>query len=94
MSESIPNIKPITELRNNFNEVADICRDEHQPVFLTRNGHPDLVIMSQAAYERRMAKLEVYEKLWEAQESIRKGEPLTDFDEAMAGFKAKYGVAK
>ncbi len=41
-----------------------------------------------------MAKLEVYEKLWEAQESIQRGEPLIDFDEAMAGFNAKYGIVK
>lgn len=91
MSKEIPCIKPVTELRNNFNEVADLCRDEHEPVFLTRNGHPDLVLMSQALYESRMTRLEVYEKLWAAQEEIRSGKPLIPFDDAMAKLRIKYG---
>ncbi|MEG1141414.1 MAG: hypothetical protein RSE41_03015 [Clostridia bacterium] len=37
-------IKPCTELRNNYNEISKICHETNEPVFITKNGHNDLVI--------------------------------------------------
>jgi len=59
----MPIIKPISDLRNNFNEISDICHNEGEPVFITKNGKGDLVVMSIAKYEQIEAQLELYEKL-------------------------------
>ncbi|MDP4160454.1 MAG: type II toxin-antitoxin system prevent-host-death family antitoxin, partial [Bacillota bacterium] len=39
----MPIIKPISDLRNNFNEISEICHKESEPVFITKNGQGDLV---------------------------------------------------
>ena len=47
-------IKPSTCLRNDYNDIANFCKTENQPVFLTKNGEGDLVVMSMEAYSCRM----------------------------------------
>ena len=47
----MPNIKPILISRNNFNEISEICHTESEPVFITKNGQGNLVVMSMALYE-------------------------------------------
>lgn len=68
----MPRIVPISDLRNKANEVAELCH-EGEPVFVTRNGEGELVVMSQALYEQMMARLELYEKLEEAEAWHREG---------------------
>jgi prevent-host-death family protein len=63
----MPIIKPISDLRNNFNEISDLCHKEEEPVFITKNGQGDMVVMSLALYERQQALLELYQKLGEAE---------------------------
>ena len=46
----MPQIRPITDLRNT-NEISEICNAKKEPVFITKNGYGDLVIMSIATYE-------------------------------------------
>ncbi len=55
-------------------ELSEICRNAKEPVFITKNGYGDMVIMSMETYERIMFKNEVYSKLSEAEASIRKGD--------------------
>ena len=50
-------IKPSTCLRNEYNDIAEFCKTENQPVFLTKNGEGDLVVMSMEAYSYREEKL-------------------------------------
>ena len=59
----MPIIKPISDLRNKFNEISEICHKEGEPIFITKNGKGDMVIMSIAKYEQIEARLELYEKL-------------------------------
>lgn len=59
----MPVIKPISDLRNNFNYISEICHTEGEPVFITKNGHEDLVVMSHAFYEKQQAIIELYQKL-------------------------------
>ena len=47
-----PIIKPSSELRKNYNSIANICREQKTPVFLTRNGEGDMVIMDMETYSR------------------------------------------
>lgn len=63
-------IKPSTCLRNEYNAIAEICKTEKQPVFLTKNGEGDLVLMSMESYSYREEMLDLREKLLEA-EAVR-----------------------
>lgn len=69
----MPIIRPISDLRNKFNEISEICHKEGEPVFITKNGEGDLVVMSLAAYEKQQTLLELYIKLSEAEEESLSG---------------------
>jgi prevent-host-death family protein len=56
-------IKPISDLRNNFNKISEICHEDGEPVYITKNGQGDMVVMSIALYEKQQNQLELYEKL-------------------------------
>lgn len=71
----MPVIRPISDLRNRASKISDLCHEEDQPVFITRNGKGDMVVMSQVHYERLMRRLELYEKLGEAEAQDAAGLP-------------------
>ena len=50
------NIRPSAAIRQNYNEIADMCRKTAEPVFLTKNGEGDLVLMSIDAFEKRRGR--------------------------------------
>jgi len=52
-------IRPSTAIRNNYNEIASYCKETGEPVFLTKNGEGDLVVMDIKAYENMRRSLEV-----------------------------------
>jgi prevent-host-death family protein len=58
-----PIIKPSSELRKNYNRIAEICRTTKTPVFLTRNGEGDMVIMDMETYSSREESLAEAERL-------------------------------
>lgn len=70
----MPTIRPISDLRNKSHEIESYCRESGEPVFITKNGEDDLVVMSQAAYERDQARLELYRLLDEAEADIQAGD--------------------
>ncbi len=70
----MPLIRPISDLRNRSNEISDLCHTEDQPVFITKKGKGNLVVMSQAHYERLHSLLEIYQKLGEAEALDAAGE--------------------
>lgn len=57
----MPHIHPVSDLKNNLNHLSEICRKEHEPVYLTRRGHGELVLMGLEEYERLMAKIKSVE---------------------------------
>ena len=63
----MPLIRPISDLRNHANEISELCHGADEPVFITKNGQGDLVVMSHAHYERLHNLLELYQKLGEAE---------------------------
>ena len=67
-------IRPISDLRNRSTEISDLCHSEDQPVFITKKGKGNLVVMSQAHYERLHSLLEIYQKLGEAEALDAAGE--------------------
>lgn len=56
-------IRPISDLRNHFAEISKTVHETQQPVFLTKNGYGDMVVMSMEAYENLRFESEVYSKL-------------------------------
>ncbi len=63
----MPIIRPISDLRNRATEISDICHNEDQPIFITKNGKSDMVVMSQAHFDRLQSLFELYQKLGEAE---------------------------
>ncbi len=79
----MPQIIPIKELRNT-NEISRICHEKNEPIFVTKNGYGDMVLMSMETYDRNMARTELFNRIAEGEEDVRKGY-LLDSDSA---FKA------
>ncbi len=85
----MPQIRPITDLRNTT-EISELCHSKNEPIFITKNGCGDLVIMSIETYEREMAVADVYKKLAVAENQIKSGE-LLDGDMVFEKLRKKYG---
>lgn len=62
------NIRPSAAIRQNYNEIADMCRKTAEPVFLTKNGEGDLVVMDIETYNRREKMLRLREELLATEE--------------------------
>jgi len=60
-------IRPVSDLRNNFADLSRMVHKTAVPVFLTKNGYGNMVVMSIEAYERRLLESEIYFKLKEAE---------------------------
>ena len=70
----MPLIRPISDLRNRAKELSRLCHDSGEPIFITRNGEGDMVLMSLPAYERLQARLELYRQLDEAEADVAAGD--------------------
>ena len=71
----MPEIRPMRDLRDT-NTISRLCHTTAEPVFITKNGRQDLVIMSNEEYERRCAREEIYAKLLEAEGDAARGDLL------------------
>lgn len=63
------NIRPSAAIRQNYNEIADICRKTSEPVFLTKNGEGDLVVMDIETYNKREKVIQLRGKLLSVEEN-------------------------
>lgn len=75
----MPSIRPISDLRNSANEISDFCRQTKEPVYITRNGTGDMVVVSIEEYERQQALIDLYGKLAIAEQEIAAGVEGEDF---------------
>ena len=69
----MPQIIPIRDLKNT-SEISAMCQSSNEPVFITKNGYGDMVVMSMETYEKNMFIHDVEKKLAEAEEAISKGQ--------------------
>ena len=70
----MPVIKPISDLRNKANEISEIAHHSDEPIFITKNGEGDLVVMSMAHYSKLQLKLDLFSKLAVAQSQKAAGD--------------------
>ena len=78
------NIRPSAAIRQNYNEIAEMCRKTAEPVFLTKNGEGDLVVMDIETYERREKILKLREELLAVEEDRMHGSKGHSVDEVAA----------
>ena len=90
----IMNIRPSAAIRQNYNEIAELCRKTSQPIFLTKNGEGDLVVMDIETYNRREKMLELREELLSVEEDRMHGNKGYPVDEVTAMMRSAIkGVA-
>ena len=77
----IMQIKPSAAIRQNYNEIADMCRKSAEPVFLTKNGEGDLVVMDIETYNKREKMLQLREELLAVEEDKMAGRTGCSIDE-------------
>ncbi|MBS3886403.1 MAG: type II toxin-antitoxin system Phd/YefM family antitoxin [Dethiobacter sp.] len=82
------NIKPSAAIRKNYNEISELCKRTGAPVFLTKNGEGDLVVMDLGTFARRESMLRLRENLIAAEESRLCGKHGHSIDEVAAIMKA------
>jgi len=82
-------IRPVSDLRNNFAEISRIVHETDEPIFLTKNGYGDMVVMSIEAYEARQFEKEIFHKLKEAQIEAKSTDLRYSHEEIIAGLKSK-----
>lgn len=70
----MPIIKPISDLRNKSNEISELAHSTNEPIYITKNGEGDLVVMSMAHYSKLQLKLDLLLKLSVAQNQKADGD--------------------
>lgn len=75
------NIRPSAAIRQNYNEIAEMCRKTAEPVFLTKNGEGDLVVMDIGTFNRREKMLKLREELLAVEEDRLRGSQGYSVDE-------------
>ena len=85
--EFIMTILPSTSLRNQYNEISEKCKKTGEPIYLTKNGEGDLVVMSVEAFERQQALLKLKEKLLDIELEQRNGAKYYSLEELDAALK-------
>lgn len=86
----MPKIIPIRDLKNT-SEISQMCQASDEPIFVTKNGYGDMVIMSIKLYEEKMFMLDVYQKLRDAEQQLTEGKTL-EGDTSLESIRQKYNV--
>ena len=84
----MPQIMPIKELRNT-NDISDRCHARSEPIFITKSGYGDLVVMSMETYEDILATTEIDHAITESEAQIARGEELLDVDDVFKTARRK-----
>ena len=84
-------IRPVSDLRNNFAEISKTVHETAQPVFLTKNGYGDVVVLSMEAFENLQFESEVYFKLQEAEREAELTEQRYSSKDVLNALKAAIG---
>lgn len=79
----MPIIRPISDLRNKSNEISKLANDSNEPIYITKNGEGDLVVMSMNHYSKMQLKLDLLSKLSVAQKQKSAGDTGSSLKQVM-----------
>ena len=86
----MPQIIPIKDLKNT-SEISDMCHKTEEPIYVTKNGYGDMVIMSMEIYESMMKKIALYRDIEISEQQIEVGQ-VKEARVALRETRAKYGL--
>ncbi len=86
----MPQIIPIKELKNT-SEISDMCHKADNPIFITKNGYGDMVIMSMEVYEDTMRQISIYRDIEISEKQFEKKQT-KDARLALKEMRTKYGI--
>lgn len=86
----MPQIIPIKDLKNT-SEISEWCHKSAEPIYITKNGYGDMVIMSMETYESTMQRLSVYNDVELSEKQAQNGQ-VKEARSALAGIRTKYGI--
>ncbi|MBU5428536.1 type II toxin-antitoxin system Phd/YefM family antitoxin [Kineothrix sp. MSJ-39] len=86
----MPRIIPIKELKNT-SEISDMCHKAEEPIYITKNGYGDMVIMSMEIYESTMRRIAMYHEIEISEQQIKKDQ-VKDARNSLRETRAKYGL--
>jgi prevent-host-death family protein len=81
-------IKPSASIRKNYNDIAELCKESGEPVYLTKNGEGDLVVMDIEAFTRRESMLRLREHLVAVEEERLSGKNGYSVDDTITMMQA------
>ncbi|WP_454962380.1 type II toxin-antitoxin system Phd/YefM family antitoxin [Eggerthia catenaformis] len=85
----MPQIRPITDLRNTT-EISELCHAKHEPLFITKNGYGDLVVMSIETYEKILETVQIDTAINEAEKEFASGRERLDVRDALSSLRRKH----
>ena len=85
----MPLILPIKELRNT-NEISNIAHKEQQPIFITKNGYSDLVVMSSEVYDKFARMNRIDQAIFESEQEVADGAETVEAEQVCAKLESKY----
>ena len=81
---------PIKELKNTSN-ISELCHKADEPIYITKNGYGDMVLMSIELYEETQKKIKMYSDIEMSERQIKQGK-VKDAKKALTDIKEKYGL--
>ena len=85
----MPQIIPIRDLRNT-NELSERCHEKQEPIFVTKNGYGDLVVMSIETYDKLLEGVAIDNAIAESEAQIANGEELLEAKDVMTSLRRRY----
>ena len=86
----MPQIMPIKELKDT-SAISELCHKAEEPIFITKNGYGDMVLMSMEVFESMQKKWEIYSEIEQAEAEIARGQTMSA-REGLASVREKYGL--
>lgn len=86
----MPKIIPIKDLKNTA-EISELCHSSDEPIYITKNGYGDMVIMSMESFENTMRRLNMYQEIQISEEQITEGKT-KDARKSLASLREQYGI--
>ncbi|MDR1564973.1 MAG: type II toxin-antitoxin system Phd/YefM family antitoxin [Oscillospiraceae bacterium] len=86
----MPHIIPIRDLKNTGG-ISQLCHESPEPIYITKNGYGDMVIMSMQMYEEKLYMLDVYNRLSESEADVAAGRT-KDARESLKSIRERYNV--